>query len=254
MQDLAEFLALTVAMALAIFLSWPVVMSRRIQGRAAVVLNAMALGILVFLLADIWGNVSGILAGQEPLFLTVPAYDAVFLLAALGTFGALFLIDSRSGHSFAENPVETSFIIAIAMGLQNLTEGLVFGAAWVAGAVSLSLVIFVGFALQNISEGFPIAAPLLGSKERHAGRLATFFLVGGLPTILGGIVGFYLHPTVLELLFNSAALGAILYVLLQMFRAAFRPAESREATLARNRLVYLGIVGGFVLGFVVNAF
>jgi ZIP family zinc transporter len=254
MANLLVFLALTTAMGLAIFLSLPVVMSRRMQGRAAIVLNAIALGILVFLLADIWGNVSTILTAQEPLFLTVPSYDAVFLAAAVGAFAALFAIDLRSGQSLAESPVETSFIIAVAMGFQNLTEGLVFGAAWVAGAVSLSLVIFVGFVLQNISEGFPIAAPLLGTKERNVSRLATFFLIGGLPSVLGGAIGYFFHPTLLELVFNSAALGAILYVILQMFRAVFRPAETREATKARNRLVYYGIVGGFVLGFVVNAF
>jgi hypothetical protein len=38
-----------------------------------------------------------------------------------------------------------------------------------------------------------------------------------------------------------------------MLRVAFRPLETRAASLARNRLVYAGILVGFVVGFAVNA-
>ena len=77
-------------------------------------------------------------------------------------------------------------VIAAAIGFQNLTEGLVFGAIWAVGIVGLLTVIFVGFFLQNVTEGFPITAPLLGKNERKIGVLAALFLVGGLPTVLGG--------------------------------------------------------------------
>jgi hypothetical protein len=38
-----------------------------------------------------------------------------------------------------------------------------------------------------------------------------------------------------------------------MLRVAFRPLESREASIRRNQLVYIGVMIGFVLGFAVNA-
>ena len=61
MNDFLLFMALTAAMGLSIFLSLPVVYSKRAQGRWAVGLNAAAIGILVFLLADIFGDVAPIL-------------------------------------------------------------------------------------------------------------------------------------------------------------------------------------------------
>ena len=51
------------------------------------------------------------------------------------------------------------------MGLQNLTEGLVFGAAYAVGLTGLFLLILIGFILQNFTEGFPIVSPFIG-RER----------------------------------------------------------------------------------------
>jgi zinc transporter ZupT len=100
----------------------------------------------------------------------------------------LFLVEHRSrGSTLA--PKGLALVIALAIGFQNLTEGLVFGSSWVAGAMGLTTVVFVGFFLQNITEGLPSTSPLVGSGERHVGLVATFFLVGGLPTILGGVGG-----------------------------------------------------------------
>jgi hypothetical protein len=38
-----------------------------------------------------------------------------------------------------------------------------------------------------------------------------------------------------------------------MLRVAFRPLESKAASVRRNQLVYLGVMAGFLLGFAVNA-
>ena len=146
-----------------------------------------------------------------------------------------------------------ALIIALAIGFQNLTEGLVFGAAWAAGTVGLIGVIFVGFFLQNVTEGFPITSPFFGKAERRVGLLALFFLVGGLPTIAGGLVGYYWASTYLDILFDGLAIGAILYVILPMLRIAFRPADPPDATYLKQRLTYIGILAGFLIGFAVNA-
>jgi zinc transporter, ZIP family len=144
-------------------------------------------------------------------------------------------------------------VIAVGMGLQNFTEGLVFGSAWAAAEIGLLAVVFVGFLLQNITEGFPIASPYLGSSEKPMGLLVTLFLVGGLPTIFGGVLGYFYNSSTLDLVFDGAAIGAIAYVLLPMMKAAFRPSDTPEKTAERQRLLYLGVLAGFVLGFVVNA-
>ncbi len=42
-------------------------------------------------------------------------------------------------------------------------------------------------------------------------------------------------------------------MILPMLRVAFRPLESREASVRRNQIVYLGVMVGFAIGFAVNA-
>ncbi|HYA70037.1 MAG TPA: hypothetical protein VEH28_01540, partial [Thermoplasmata archaeon] len=141
-----------------------------------------------------------------------------------------------------------------AIGFQNLTEGMVFGSAWSAGAVGLLVVVFVGFFLQNVTEGFPISGPLLGAEERNPGLFSAYFFVGGVPTIIGAGVGYFWTSTPLIVAFDALAIGTCLYAILPMLKTAFRPADSPAATYLKQRLTYAGIGLGFVVGFLVNAF
>lgn len=255
MSDFLLFLALTAAMGLSIFLSLPVVYSKRAQGRWAVGLNAAAIGILVFLLADIFSDVSPILypSGYVASF----GYSVAFGVAFVGAFLGLLAVDNlprRATAATEGGPRVTSLIIALGIGLQNLTEGLVFGVNWTAGALGILAVVFVGFFLQNVTEGFPIAAPFLGTRERRGlPMMVGLFLIGGLPTLIGGAVGYYWSNDLFLVVFDALAIGAIAYVILPMLRTAFRPLDSPESGVRRNRLVYLGVMVGFALGFVVNA-
>ncbi|MCI4324752.1 MAG: hypothetical protein L3K00_02545 [Thermoplasmata archaeon] len=253
MLGFLEFVLLSAVMGLSIFLSLPIVLHPRSGGRIGVVLNAAAIGILLFLLADIFSDVAPLIASPTTAFLTVPSRDVAFAVPFVLAFLVLVLIDDSRGRTRAVSPAWTAFVIAVGMGLQNLSEGLVFGSAWAAGAVGLLAVVFTGFLLQNITEGFPIAAPYLGAERKPLGLLITLFLVGGLPTIVGGILGYFYNSAVLDLAFDGAAMGAIAYVLLPMLKAAFRPADTPEKTAQRLRLLYFGVLAGFLLGFLVNA-
>ncbi len=273
MSDFALFMALTAAMGLSIFLSLPVVYSRRAQGRWAVALNAVAIGILVFLLADVFSDVSTILYPGGSYVASVSysvAFGAAFLIAFLGLYAVDNLPRGRPRGAGAAVPSSgtdkpvvpeldtgvrtTALIIALGIGLQNLTEGLVFGGNWTAGNIGILAVVFVGFFLQNVTEGFPIASPFLGtSAYRGIGLMVALFLVGGVPTLLGGAIGYYWSNSMFLVIFDALAIGAIAYVILPMLRVAFRPLETRELSVRRNQLVYLGVMLGFVLGFAVNA-
>lgn len=254
MADFALFIVLTSIMGLSIFLSLPVVYHRRAQGRWAVVLNAGAIGILVFLLADVFSDVSPILYPHG--YVANLGYSVVFAVAFASAFAGLYVIDNLPKRAaVADGSVRTTaMIIALGIGLQNLTEGLVFGANWNAGTLGILAVVFVGFFLQNVTEGFPIASPFLGTTApRRVALMAGLFLIGGLPTILGGAIGYFWSSNLFLVLFDALAIGAIAYVLLPMLRVAFRPLESRDAMVRRNRLVYLGVMLGFLIGFAVNA-
>jgi len=254
-NDFLLFMALTSVMGLSIFLSLPVVYSKRAQGRWAVALNAAAIGILVFLLADIFGDVAVILypSGYVANF----GYSVAFALAFVAAFVGLYAVDNlprRTAAAREGGPRLTALIIATGIGLQNLTEGLVFGVNWTEGALGILAVVFVGFLLQNVTEGFPIAAPFLGTGERRGvSTMVGLFLIGGLPTLIGGAIGYYWSSDLFLVIFDALAIGAIAYVILPMLRMAFRPLDSPEAAARRNQIVYLGVMAGFLLGFVVNA-
>jgi len=266
MSDFPLFMALTAIMGLSIFLSLPIVYSKRAQGRWATGLNAAAIGILIFLLADVFSDASTVLYPNG--YIASIDYSVAFGVAFVVAFVGLYVVDNlprgtsspvASGEAPAPVPVDTgprttALIIALGIGLQNLTEGLVFGVQWTAGAIGLLAVVFVGFFLQNVTEGFPIASPFLGTNaSRRVSMMIGLFLVGGLPTLIGGAIGYFWSNDFFLVVFDALAIGAIAYVILPMLRVAFRPLATRELSVRRNQIVYLGVMVGFVIGFAVNA-
>ena len=253
-------------MGLSIFLSLPVILAKGMRSRTITFLNAAAIGILVFLMADIFGDVAPLVASSQ-VYLTIPSRDVLFVVATAAAFTSLYLIDQRRpeaerapsadgaapppGREFS--PTRLALIIAFGIGLQNLTEGLVFGAAWTAGQVGLLTVIFLGFFLQNVTEGFPIVSPFLGQSRYDLRLVSALFLIGGLPTIVGGAIGYFYTNVSLDVLFDSLAIGAILYVVPLMLKVAFRPEPTPLASYRKQQLVFFGLLTGFVLGFAVNA-
>jgi zinc transporter, ZIP family len=253
MGNLPELLALSTVMGLAIYLSMPIILRKKMGSRTITLLNSAAIGILVFLLADIFSNAAPIIySGTSNVFVANSTYAIAFALAVGACYGVLFATEHRS-RGTKSTPMSLALIVALAIGFQNLTEGLVFGSSWALGTVGLSTVVFVGFFLQNVTEGFPITAPLLLQSDRRVGVIALFFLVGGLPTIIGSVVGFYDNSVLFNLVFDALAIGAILYSVLPMLRVAFRPAEPPESTYIKQRLTYVGVLIGFLVGFLVNA-
>jgi zinc transporter, ZIP family len=264
-SDFLLFIALTSAMGLSIFLSLPVVYLKRAQGRWAVGLNAAAIGILVFLLADVFSDAAQKLYPNG--YVADPTYSIVFGVAFAGAFVGLMVIDHLPHRDaptpgptdppvppVEHSPLATASIIALGIGLQNLTEGLVFGVNWSAGTVGILAVVFVGFFLQNVTEGFPIASPFLGTgAPRSVRTMVGLFLIGAVPTILGGAIGYFWSSDLFLVFFDALAIGAIAYVILPMLRVAFRPLESKAAAVRRNRIVYWGVLIGFLIGFAVNA-
>ena len=139
-------------------------------------------------------------------------------------------------------------IIALGIGFQNLTEGLLFGSLGVAiGLAGPAVVVLVGFIFQNATEGFPITSPFFGHLEKKTGIIVLLLLVGGLPTIIGGAMGYYYSSDVFDMVFDGLAVGAIVYVILPMLKNAFRDMDH-----AKQRMVYLGVFLGFLVGFIVN--
>jgi ZIP family zinc transporter len=244
----AEMLLFSGVMGFSIFLSLPLVLWRGTDARKAGLLTAVAVGILVFLVADVFADAAPTLysGGSYYGYGSSPYYDAAFLASLAAGFLAIYLFDGRSRAALS--PAKLSLMIALGIGFQNLTEGLVFGSLGVAiGLTGATLVVLVGFTLQNLTEGFPIASPFLHGVKAEAKVLFPLFFIGGVPTLMGAAVGFYYNSAVFELVFEGVAIGSILYVILPMLSHLFKSLGDGD-----RRLVYAGVFVGFLLGSLVN--
>ncbi len=249
MTDLLGTAILSLVIGVSICLSLPLVLRRKTSEKTTRLLNAIAIGILVFLMCDIFADVAASLYSGGALsgYGADPFLSVVFAVSMAIGFFMLYYFENGTRRDLS--PKRMSLMIAIGMGLQNLTEGLVFGSFSASlGLLSgATLVVLVGFILQNLTEGFPIAAPFLNHDDKKLGLMLLLFLIGGLPTVIGGIAGFYYSSTAFNVFFDGLAVGAILYVILPMIKY-----QMKEMDHMKQRLVYVGIFVGFLIGFLVN--
>jgi zinc transporter, ZIP family len=229
---------------LTIFLGLPVARLRALSRRAQGFLNALALGILLFLLWDVLSKanepVSAALdqvhKGQTQTFVAL----VLLFVGGIG-LGLLSLVyfNNRVGSRFGriasgglDGPGAAvaakatslpsgrwlAMTIAVGLGLHNFSEGLAIGQSAVSGAITLAAVLIIGFALHNVTEGFGVAAPLSTDAAPPSwGFLGVAGLIGGGPTFLGTVIGYSVTSTYVFVLFLTLAAGALIYVINEMF-------------------------------------
>ena len=237
-----------------IFLGLPLGRMHNPAPRVRVALNAVAIGILVFLLWDVLGHANepvetALLAARNEggSWARFSGLSAVFAGGiALGLVGLAYYdrwMDQRhaagtTGRSAAEH---LALLIAVGIGLHNFSEGLAIGQSAASGEISLALLLIIGFGLHNATEGFGIVGPLAAEGERPSWRfLVTMGVIGGGPTFLGTVVGHSFVNDVVFLAFLALAAGSILYVVIQLLKVAARQGF--------DELVMWGILVGLVLG------
>ena len=239
---------LSAIMGLSVFISMPIIFRKGVSMKRMLFYNAFAIGILVFLLMDIYGDVAAIFGSNG---ITDPL-ELIFIAGFAAAF--LFFIIPKQNRDPEASPKRTSVVAATGIGFQNLTEGLVFGSAGAAGLVTIYALSIIGFSLQNVTEGFPIASPLIGSREKVERRfIAGAFLLGGVPSIVGTLIGLVYFSNAFIVFFDALASAAILYVVLVLFHVNLN--RSRTDGGRREEVVpltYLGILVGFAAAFVVN--
>jgi ZIP family zinc transporter len=254
-----------------IFIGLPVGRAPRLSSKTRAFLNALAIGILLFLFWDILSQ------GIEPVekALTAAAVDGngtwgrFAELAATFTvclaFGLLSLVYydrwlagrprarregpgaalaeglRPAGSALANEASRLALLIAVGIGFHNFSEGLAIGQSAAKGEISLALLLIIGFGLHNATEGFGIVAPMSAEAVRPSwSYLLLLGAIGGGPTFVGTIVGQSFVNDTMFIAFLALAAGSILYVVLQLVRMAFR--------MGHKEMLMWGVLLGFLAG------
>ena len=239
-------------------------------------LNALAIGILLFLIWDVLvhafepidtalGRLHDGDAGIGPVL----GYGALFFLGlSIGLLSLVYyeswlaarrqpgnfgpgtmapgeLTAARAGIAGWSAARRLSLLIAVGIGLHNFGEGLAIGGSAANGEIGLATVLVIGFALHNGTEGFGIVAPLAAEDDRPSwGFLLLMGLIGGGPTVLGTAIGRQFTSDAMSVIFLTLAAGSILYVVIQLLGVALKN--------GRKDLIYYGVLLGLSAGFVTD--
>ncbi len=230
----------------AIFLGLPIAKARRLSPAAIGALNAVAIGILIYLIVEIAGSATGMLvhalaswhqsaAQGSPTTLTlgmVVAYVAG-LIVGLGGLGVVAqrLATAGAASPLTERPFVLAGMIAVGIGAHNFAEGLAIGASAASGATTIALGLIIGFALHNATEGFGIAAPLAGRGIPATWeQIGLAGLIAGGPTLLGTMVGYQFTAPALQVFFLTVAIGALIFVVGELWGVLKRSGLTIVAT------------------------
>ncbi|MGG2464353.1 ZIP family metal transporter [Streptomyces sp. RGM 3693] len=253
-----------------IYLGLPIGRLRKPTPRLKGGLNAVAIGILLFLVWDVlthawepideglskhhWGPVATgglvLAAGLGIGLVGLVHYDAWIARrrqAAAGTpAGPGAATTTEPAPKIRSQASSLALMIATGIGLHNFAEGLAIGNSAAQGELSLAVLLIIGFGLHNATEGFGIVAPLAAEGERPTWTTLLWLgLIGGGPTFLGTIVGQHLVNDTLSIAFLGLAAGSILYVVIELLAVA------RKTGL--KTLTTWGIFVGLLLGFATDA-
>jgi len=198
---------------------------------------AVTVGLLVYLQIDTLGEG---LEAAEGVLERFHASTLVWVVAIVTAAGLIAV--GRRGSKPPEGLSLATFI-ALGIGLHNLGEGLVVGAAFATGETALAAFLVIGFIIHNVTEGFGIAAPL--TKERPT--LITFAglaLLAGLPALIGVFLGAQaVNPLWTAICFGIGA-GAIAQVIFEITALLVRQMGAAKLTGAP-------VLGGVVAGLAV---
>jgi ZIP family zinc transporter len=265
---------------LTIFLGLPVAVLQSLSAKAKGFLNAFAIGILIFLIIDVFSHawqstadtafsafIGKSAVGDAALDLFAMFGGLALGLLGLTWYGRRYMRDSPhpaplrtdvtgsgGGNQTHElqllqqvSSYRLSMMIAIGIGAHNLSEGLAIGQSYASGALGLALMLIIGFAAHNATEGFGIAAPLTGLSKKVSNRFILLAgLIGGGPTFIGTILGSLWTSTFAYIFFLSLAGGALIYVTMLMYNSGRRQVS--------YDILMLGFFVGLTAGFITDLF
>lgn len=156
----------------------------------------------------------------------------------------------RQGGKNASSLFIAGVVMACAIALHNLPEGMVIGASYASDGTSgftfgSGMILAIVIGLHNIPEGMSVSVPLIsGGMKRGTAVLIT--ALTGAPTILGAMIGYSVGsvgPLSLALSLGFAS-GAMLYVV-------FGELLPEAILMWRSKVPAFGILVGLLVGMVI---
>ena len=233
-----------------IYLGLPLGRLTGLSAKTRTFLSMASTGILLFLLFEVFSHVAEPI---EDLLLAAPSTPGgyarfgilLFTFAfgfSLGLFSLIAFersfIKSHKTAELPQSPFRLSLMIAGGIGLHNFSEGLAIGQSSGQVELTLATLLVIGFALHNATEGFGIVGPLAGQRPSWK-FLALLGLIGGGPTLVGSMLGYYFVSPLMFTLSLSVAAGALVYIIGEMFRINHNSATRAHAA------------GGLILGLLI---
>ncbi|MEG1808832.1 MAG: ZIP family metal transporter [Oscillospiraceae bacterium] len=154
--------------------------------------------------------------------------------------------EAQNSHLFV-----AGIIMAAAIALHNLPEGMVIGTSYVGQTASVlsgsGIVMAIVIALHNIPEGMAVAVPLMAGGMPK-GRAVLITATTGFPTVIGALIGYLVGSLgeIWHVLSLGFASGAMLYVVFgELLPESILMWRSKLPALA----MLAGILGGMALIF-----
>jgi ZIP family zinc transporter len=259
--DLLEIVLLGSVAGFTIFFGLPVALLG-IGDRVRGFLNAFAVGILLFLIVDVFSHAwnlttaSAVSAFQGRSSVGTAVTDMLLMFGGI-TVGLLGLVVYERRYmgkgQEAAIPTKLSTMTALGIGAHNLSEGLAIGQAYLGGLIGLNtglaFVLVVGFAVHNATEGFGITAPLTGLDPKpKISFLAKVLYIGGVPTLFGTLLGSLSFSLEAYIFFLSLAGGALVFVTMLLFNTGRR----RYSSSLMMGGLFIGLCLGFATDLVVS--
>jgi ZIP family zinc transporter len=235
-----------------IYLGLPLGRIKGMSEKTRSFLSMLSAGILLFLFIDIFTQLSEPIesALTEHNFPEVATLLAIFIggfglgLMGLIAFEKNFIRFHSGAAGQALSPTRLALMIATGIGLHNFSEGLAIGQSAGRGDIALAAILIIGFGLHNATEGFGIVGPLMGSEQPSWKFLGLAGLIGGGPTFIGTILGYFFISNAMSVLFLALAAGALVYILGELFHVNRRPGTKFQAGW--------GLLIGFLFAYVTD--
>ncbi len=176
---------------------------------------ALAAGVLAFIAFEMTEEaIANALAAERTALA-----GGLVVLGVFGTFAAMYALGRwrQRAAGGEQSGLRIAYLVAIALGLHSIGEGLGIGVAFVQGDATLVTLLVVGYIMHNVTEGPTIVAAVARDTDTPPlYHFAAMGIIAGSPVIFGGWIGSLADSALLAAVFFAVAVGAILQVLVEM--------------------------------------